>query len=77
MPSRKAPRLSKLWIVFVLILFGAGLWMFTVNAPKRVECPSEWTVRIYQPPRPEPLPQLESGAIDESDEWEEPEITPA
>jgi hypothetical protein len=32
-------------------------------------------VRIYQPPRPEPLPQLESGAIDESGEWEEAEIT--
>jgi hypothetical protein len=41
------------------------------NAQASPQSPSEWTVRIYQPPRPEPLPQLESGAIDESDEWEE------
>ena len=47
------------------------------NAQASPQSPSEWAVRIYQPPRPEPLPQLESGAIDESDEWEEAEITPA
>jgi hypothetical protein len=45
------------------------------NAQASPQGPSEWAVRIYQPPRPEPLPQLESGAIDESDEWEEAEIT--
>jgi hypothetical protein len=37
--------------------------------------PAEWRVTISQPSRPEPLPQLESGAISESDEWEEAEIT--
>jgi hypothetical protein len=43
------------------------------NAQASPQSPSEWTVRIYQPTRPEPLPQLESGAIDESDEWQEAE----
>jgi hypothetical protein len=47
------------------------------NAQASPQSPSEWAVRIYQPPRPEPIPQFESGAILESDGWEEAEITPA